>query len=645
MKPYRAPIRLPLPGVARARTLILTLGLALTLTRPTSPAHATEHATESMLTRESMGAEQRNDIMTLVRETLDATYEKRAPSYPEPLLQTYRRYRNGLQILLLHEGTILGSAWADEGSLLANIRQAAGRAAYEAPETARTADILVALFLPAFPASEVAAINVQYPPALGAEGYRVRYRNRTGFLPPLELALQPQDWFQVLCDLAQQVTPAPGQGGTRNPTALLKTAVEPGFALEIVPTMTLAGRAGSSETTALYRLAPLVEEATLTKNDIDAALDLALDWYLENQLENGLFPPLYDPLKDEAQLRSPPSVQLWNVVALAHLWQYTGRPEARVLALQALEQILGDSYLESTEPELGYIVQGRGGDRIIRLGHSAAALAAIMLLQADAPDEPFARHAARLRATLTTLRFPDGRYATYLHPADRSGHESLDPGMAQYALILDAMRTRNGEQAEAGFQSFVFYREAFKQAQESRQDAHAFVPWHTLANRQLYTATRRQELADFVFASTLWALGNTQQIAQTQGRPLPLDERGRIHLPEHWRNRQPPPLSDTGLFMVAAAEALALSRSLGGGRADPETAQRNAELTRHIRAGARYLLQMQYAGGYDLLLVREPKRVRGAFRRHPGGGSISLEDMSMAVWGLCRIGEVLGEGN
>lgn len=595
---------------------------------------------ESMLTREAVGAVQRRELMNLVRETLDATHEKRAPDYPDDLLRTYRPYRNGVQILLLHEGKILGSAWADDGSLLTNIRQAAGRAAYDAPETARNADILLALFLTPFNAMDVAPANALYPAVLGAEGYRVRFRNRTAFSPPLELALQRSDWRDILCDLAHNVTSPGGRGSTGNRPQLLKLTTEADFEVEVVPTLTLAARAGRDDVTPLYRLAPLVDDADVTKERIDVALALALEWYLENQREDGLFPILYDPVQDQPAGRDALLVQLWNVAALAHLWHYTGRPEARLLGMQALETLLERHYLESTDPDIGYI---REGDTI-RLAHSAAALAAIVLLEAGTGEEPFVRHATRLRATVGGLRFPDGRYATFLHPADRGGHETTDPGMAQYAMILDAMATGNGEQAEAGFQSFRFYSEFFRQERDGRQDPHTFVPWHAMANRQLYTATRRQELADFLFTSTLWGLGSAQQIAEERGLPLPLDERGRVYLPAN-RRRQPPQLSETGLFMIAAAEALSLSTALhGDGARDPDAVQRNDALRRHMLAGARYLLQMQYAGEFDLLLVREPKRARGGFRLHAGDQRISLEGVSMAVWGLCRIGEALTAG-
>jgi hypothetical protein len=261
------------------------------------------------------------------------------------------------------------------------------------------------------------------------------------------------------------------------------------------------------------------------------------------------------------------------------------------------------------EDGLGLIPEGAK----IKLGAAAVALIAACDMSDPAP---YAGKAAALTRFILHMQNPDGSFRTFLRPAGRNDCQNFYPGEAMLALMRRWQVTRDPRLLAAVHRAFAYY------APWHLADPNpAFVPWHTMALSLFHAATRRPEIADFVFRINDW-------LCHLQATAGPPDTLGAFYREENARFG-PPHASSTGVYCEGLVEALRLARAQGDGT-------RERRYRRALIMGLRSLRQLQYRDDVAMFAIRHKSRVRGAIRTATHDNEVRIDNVQhalMAAWG------------
>jgi len=586
-----------------------------------------------VLARKDITPDVAQTLVRLTRESMAATIEQRPIDIDSiHCTDRVRLAENGVHVILLRQGKVLGEAEAQQATLIGNIRVAAARAvALTDAKEVRSLTVVLTVLLQdeVFPQPPMTTL-LQRAAGLGLHGLRGEFRGLQRFTPPLRPLLRGWDWHDTLLDLAQRLSPSPPDvdpAHAAERTRLLQSVLfAPDFRLTLVEGVAIASLPEETVPTVLYRFGRLVPLTAVTAEHLQQALQLAEGWYRKNQKENGLFPYLYDPLRDQESDKRHVLREAMNAAAIGSLWRHTKNPETRALGLRALQGLFAEAYLEDPKTGYGYL---RLGDDMPTLGAAAAGLYAIAQLYAHTQEPSLQARAERLRQFLLALRREDGRYELSWPPGGELEDQDDHPGEAQLALLAWSQAIKDESLTEPCLQSMRTYRELFRQqVLSAKHPPYLFIPPHTQANLKLYIATRRQEVADFIFEMNHLLLG-IQQILPPPGQLLAQDCQGRFLRPQKNRNGETHAAA-TAMYLESLADTFALARALGETKLLPQ-------VQRALLWGARDLLQLQIRDEFDLLLLPNPDRARGGFRTSADCPLIRIDNMQHAVSALAKI--------
>ncbi len=548
---------------------------------------------------------------------------------------------NGVDIILIKNRKILGQAFARQATLIGNIHVAAARAVALANiEDTTKVTLLMTLLLKDKPFTKPPLSSLlRKQAALGVHGISAELRGMRQFMPPLIPLLRGWNWRQTMLNLAEGLAPVTSDGNTgavdankrKKEARLLKTVLMSSeFHLTLIPGITIASLSADNTPVILYRLGRIVPISAVTAKSVAQAIRRAQAWYRNNQKPNGLFPYLYNPLEDTYSTKRHLLRETMNTAAIGTLWRYTKDKNVRSMGLKNLKQILSESYLEDPKTGYGYL---KNNHEPPSLGQAAAALYAIVQLRADKIDPVIQQQAEHLAKFINAMRRDDGNYNLRWPDDGDQSNTDYYPGEAQLALMSWALATKNTAQSQPCLASMRFYRSYFENSLRSGKTVpYPMVPWHTQACLKLYAATRRQEVADFIFAMNR-LLVTIQQVKPMPGKFLPADNRGRFFSPRK-RASGRPHVSSTAVYLEGLAEAMAMARALG-----------EDKLAKKFRYallwGARDLLQLQIKDEFDTLLMPKPKLAMGGFRTRLSHQTIRIDNMQHAVSALIKIAAVL----
>ena len=464
---------------------------------------------------------------------------------------------------------------------------------------------------------------------LGVHGFSVEYRGAQTFMPPLTPLLQDYNWEETVSALASKVSPPPEGANlskTKETNRLLHVVKSGKFRLSLVPGLTIALAPGHDRPLILYRLGRLVRITDVTQEAIAKALARAESWYRANQKEDGSFPYQYNPVTQEESLNGLLARHVMNLMALGELWQYTKKEETRTIGIRALGNALKKWYVEDPKFGFGYLTQGQEG---APLGASAAGLLGIVKLRAYRDSKEMKNRAERLVAFIKALRHADGRYDLKYPSDDSLLNIDYYPGEAQLALMEWAREVNDESIVELCLESMRYYQEYFWKTMNT-----PFIPWHTQACAHIYTATRRQEVAEYILRMNALLI-TAQQIRQTGRKILPADSPGHFINPKKTRSAKEH-VTTTGVYLEGLADAFSLARETG----DKENLKQFRDA---LLWGTRSLLQVQIKDEIDMLIMPNRKRALGGFRTRTDNPRIRIDNMQHAVSALIKIHRVLRE--
>ncbi len=383
--------------------------------------------------------------------------------------------------------------------------------------------------------------------------------------------------------------------------------------------------------TPLYRGAPLVEPAAVSRAGVTAFADRMAEWMMRQVDEPGRMVYEYLPSTGEESPTDNTVRQALATLCLGRIANRSKKPEHREIAdnnlgyfmrhryrlegefgvVSEIDQVSGipakpaaataDPLPEGKEPKLG-----------------AIAILALALLERPA-IKPFEKPLAALFATTRHLQQKDGAFRTHFGPADRDDNQNFYPGET---LLLWATALRRKPaliDAETYLRSARYYRKFFKAAPSP-----AFVPWHTQAHVLALESIQAPDLAKFVFEMNDWLL----DLQQWESAPYP-DVAGRFYDPKRKQLGQAH-ASATGVYLEGLVDAYELARRSGD-------AKRAERYRLAILRGLRNLMQLQFKSPADMFYVTQPERVLGGIRTEVYDNRIRIDNVQHALMGTQRI--------
>lgn len=567
----------------------------------------------------ALSSTQEAGITTAARENVSAILNRRPPK-EIPALASLQQSASGISISIFNKGKLLAAGESLENTLLTNIRLAAGKAVYNAPLN----DIdQCAIFVAVLGEGKQARRTLAplHPMLPGQEAYLAQYKGGRGFMGPLEPLAHGWDWKTTLLELVRRTLPP--EKNTVKPSMLLQISADPDFVFTVYPATVLVSPSRAEPS--LQLMPGMVSVPAADAAVIRQSLLEAFAWYKANQAPDGSLPfellPTPEPATAVAGATSSDApaaaeedlaVTAYTAFALGELWHTLNLPQARLCGLAVLDGLLRNHYLDSPDGNYGYIKEKQG----VPLGTSALALLAIRNLKAADDSTEVARCAEKLSAFCLSLRAASGIFSPWLQPKDETEGKDIFPPMAISALL-----SWNAEgNAAAMLASAERYRQQYTSVAGAQPPGYA-IYWLTGAAVRTYGITRKNSFAD-------WALRMNTALA---GDWL---NKHRIHSNEDYSS------ADAALTLSSLCEALYLQKLLLS-QSGAEGVARLGLFRRGAQNAARTVLALQVRGGVVPLLLAEPKKYMGAYRRSPGSLSCSLRDISFSTAALCRALSIL----
>ncbi len=390
--------------------------------------------------------------------------------------------------------------------------------------------------------------------------------------------------------------------------------------------------------TPLYRGAPLVEPAAVSRAGVTAFADRMAAWMLRQVDATGRMVYEYQPSTGEESPTDNTVRQALATLCLGRIANRSKKPEDREIADNNLGYFMRHHY--RLEGEFGLVAEI---DQVSGIPAKPAAeaaadplpegkepkLGAIAVIALALLERPaiklFEKPLAALFATTRHLQQKDGSFRTHFGATDRDDNQNFYPGET---LLLWATALRRKPaliDAETYLKSARYYRKFFKAAPSP-----AFVPWHTQAHVLALESIDAPELAKFVFEMNDWLL----DLQQWEGAPYP-DVAGRFYDPKRKQLGQAH-ASATGVYLEGLIDAYELARRSG----DAKRAERYRLV---ILRGLRNLMQLQFKSPADMFYVTQPERVLGGIRTEVFDNRIRIDNVQHALMGTQRILARFGE--
>ena len=258
------------------------------------------------------------------------------------------------------------------------------------------------------------------------------------------------------------------------------------------------------------------------------------------------------------------------------------------------------------------LIDDRGS---VKLG--AVAVALIALLESPERLEREIEIGA-LHRTIRRLRLPNGRFRTFLIPADRDEFQNFYSGEALLAWATSIELTGRRHLWRSAMASIHHYRR-WHLAERNP----AFVPWHSQAAYRLWRMSGDEALQAHIFDMNDWLLS----VQQIESAPTP-DTRGRFFCPT--RPFGPPHASSTGVYLEGLADAFALARAVS----DEPRAERYRAA---INWGLRDLTQLTFKDETDLFYAADRERLRGGVRTNVYDNVVRIDNVQHCVLALRKL--------
>ncbi len=360
----------------------------------------------------------------------------------------------------------------------------------------------------------------------------------------------------------------------------------------------------------LFRGVPLVSESEVTRAYIEDLLQSMSDYLLRSVQASGRMMYIYYPSRGKEDTSRNNAVRQWMATrALIHI----ARRNPTLQLTQAIEQNIQYNLVTTCreQGDFGWIEDS--GKR--KLG--AIALAAITLRDHTGRTK-YSELCRKLCSTVRSMWQDNGRFRTFLAPADRDDCHNFYPGEA--LLLWADMLHESMEKSllDCFSRSFYFYGDWHRQNRNP-----AFVPWHTMAYAKLWDRLRDQKLVDAVFEMNDWLLG----IQQWEDAPYE-DCRGRFYAPD--RPFGPPHASSTAVYVEGLTEAFSIARTVNDER-------RVVAYRRSILRAIRSIAQLTYKSERDMLFVSKRERVLGGVRTCEYSNIIRVDNVQHSVMAIMAV--------
>jgi hypothetical protein len=359
---------------------------------------------------------------------------------------------------------------------------------------------------------------------------------------------------------------------------------------------------------------------------LDRAIREASIYLRERQRSDGLLNYAYLPWDDRMEPNGPVIAQAGAIWGLAFQGARMGDEasvQAAVRGVQAL--VRGLCQPAGWNPRAASEAAGAGKpqsrpapsaylsspDQADRIGATALLLLAVDEIQ---PAKTYRSLREQLTAGLAGRQLPTGMFQTNFVTTQAVAPQDTDPGQALLALARTYQLDRVPSALTVISNSCDHYRKQF-----SVSPAPGMVPWLASAYAQIALITGERRYTDFAFEMIDW-LERFQLTAETSPSPLMI---GGID-----------PLGfgaagvSTAEYMAAVADTLQLARKVGD-------EARSARYERMLRAGTRFVLQLQFRPD-ECYYVRSRVEVVGGIRSTPWDHTLTIENCQHALIALTK---------
>ncbi len=565
-------------------------------------------------------------LIQLIRKSLAAVAAGRTPAKLGDPPDAVATPRCPVYVTLRRGGYLIALGEADgQQNLAESCRIAALSAAKRARSGARLTDAIlkrlgveVELLGPAekLPtnSSNLKALTRQYRP--GLEGVAVRLGGRSALILPSQIIASGfgMDDAIVFVERRLGLTPDAASESTEKPAYLrfqTRHFWQPDSKAPVVE---------------LQSGCALVKPDQVTADRLDESIRQIARYLQARQRDDGLFRHAYEPWSDRDEDSGPAIAQAGAAWALA-LYGASSRDAAAKAAaarvIDALAKQLVPCDDSGNRVEKGGAVRPKdGGGRnspaylgspqhADRLGATAMLLLAASEISPAKTYRPLRR---RLAAAILTCQNPTGMMRTNFATTRQAAPQDIDPGQAMLAVARAYALDRGPDLLAAVKNGLGHYDKQF-----DIKPTVAMVPWFAAAHAQIAARDGDRRHAEIAFGM-VDRLGRRQLTASTYDAAImhggidPLG-RGLAGI-------------TTALHMATVADALSLARELGD-------KQRAARYERMLRAGTRFVLQLQFRPE-ECYYVRSRLETIHGVRATPWDHLLTIENCQHALIALIK---------
>jgi len=371
----------------------------------------------------------------------------------------------------------------------------------------------------------------------------------------------------------------------------------------------------------------------VTADRLDRAIRQIARYLQARQRDDGLFRYAYEPWSDRDVDSGPAIAQAgaaWALAAYGASSRDAAAKAAAVRTIDALAKQLVPCDASGTRVERDGAARPKGGVRrstpaylksprhADRLGATAMLLLAATEIRPAKTCRPLRR---RLAAAILACQNPTGMMRTNFATTRRAAPQDTDPGLAMLAMARAYALDHNTDLLAAVENGLGHYDKQF-----DIKPTVAMVPWFAAVHAQTAARDGDRRHAEVAFRM-VDRLGRRQLTASTCDAPLmyggidPLG-RGLAGI-------------TTALHMAAVADALSLARDLGD-------KQRAARYERMLRAGTRFVLQLQFRLE-ECYYVRSRLETIHGVRATPWDHLLTIENCQHALIALIKARALLSD--
>jgi hypothetical protein len=378
----------------------------------------------------------------------------------------------------------------------------------------------------------------------------------------------------------------------------------------------------TGEGTRIFRGNVFVDPSEVTKENVQRLSDMGADWLIRHIHEDGRITYVWYP-KDSVEsdpARDNNMIRQWMATNALEKIAEDRKDDALYEKIEKnIDYNLAQFYRVEEESGLGYI-QFKGRSKL-----GAISLATMAIVNHPKREKWAVQESAMLR-TIDSLHREDGSFDTMFKPP-RSGVPNLHNFYPGETLLLWAAlyeKERDPAVLEKIMRSFEYYS---KWHMEHRKPS--FIPWHTQAYYSVWSITKDQRLADFVFEMNDWLVEVMQQ--WTDDDVIYRDEKGRFFSRKHEKDKfGPPHASSTGVYLEGLIDAYKMARELGD-------EARQERYRRSMARGLRSVMQLQFVDDVDMYYVTNRERTRGGIRTAVYRNEIRVDNVQHNLMGIIKI--------